>query len=49
MIKRQMYGRAGFDLLRKRVIMHPAKPGSQNSRQSLKTTRRRPRDLPDTI
>jgi transposase len=24
MIKRQMYGRAGFDLLRKRVIMHPA-------------------------
>jgi len=26
MIKRQMYGRAGFDLLRKRVIMHPALP-----------------------
>jgi len=24
MIKRQMYGRAGFDLLRKRVILHPA-------------------------
>ena len=24
MIKRQMYGRAGFDLLRKRVIHHPA-------------------------
>jgi len=24
MIKRQMYGRAGFGLLRKRVIMHPA-------------------------
>jgi transposase len=23
MIKRQMYGRAGFDLLRKRVILHP--------------------------
>ena len=27
MIKRQMYGRAGFDLLRKRVILHPALPG----------------------
>jgi transposase len=24
MIKRQMYGRAGFTLLRKRVILHPA-------------------------
>jgi transposase len=24
MIKRQMYGRAGFDLLRKRIIFHPA-------------------------
>jgi transposase len=24
MIKRQMYGRAGFALLRKRVIFHPA-------------------------
>ena len=24
MIKRQMYGRAGFDLLRKRAILHPA-------------------------
>jgi len=24
MIKRQMYGRAGFDLLRKRVLLHPA-------------------------
>jgi transposase len=24
MIKRQMYGRAGFPLLRKRVIHHPA-------------------------
>jgi transposase len=23
MIKRQMYGRAGFPLLRKRVILHP--------------------------
>ena len=23
-IKRQMYGRAGFGLLRKRVILHPA-------------------------
>ena len=23
MIKRQMYGRAGFSLLRKRVILHP--------------------------
>jgi transposase len=23
MIKRQMYGRAGFALLRKRVILHP--------------------------
>jgi len=23
MLKRQMYGRAGFDLLRKRVILHP--------------------------
>jgi transposase len=23
MIKRQMYGRAGFGLLRKRVILHP--------------------------
>jgi transposase len=34
MIKRQMYGRAGFDLLRKRVILHPALPGPQNSRQS---------------
>lgn len=34
MIKRQMYGRADFDLLRKRVILHPALPGSQNSRQS---------------
>jgi transposase len=34
MIKRQMYGRAGFDLLRKRVILHPASPGSQNSRQN---------------
>jgi transposase len=34
MIKRQMYGRAGFDLLRKRVILHPALPRSQNSRQS---------------
>ena len=34
MIKRQMYGRAGFGLLRKRVILHPALPGSQNSRQS---------------
>ena len=33
-IKRQMYGRAGFDLLRKRVILHPALPGSQNSRKS---------------
>ena len=26
MIKRQMYGRAGFALLRKRVILHPALP-----------------------
>jgi transposase len=26
MIKRQMYGRAGFVLLRKRVILHPALP-----------------------
>jgi hypothetical protein len=26
MIKRQMYGRAGFDLLRKRVTLHPASP-----------------------
>jgi len=26
MIKRQMYGRADFDLLRKRVILHPALP-----------------------
>jgi transposase len=26
MIKRQMYGRASFDLLRKRVILHPALP-----------------------
>ena len=26
MIKRQMYGRAGFDLLRKRVTLHPALP-----------------------
>jgi transposase len=34
MIKRQMYGRAGFDLLRKRVILHPALPRSRNSRQS---------------
>ena len=34
MLKRQMYGRAGFDLLRKRVILHPALPRSQNSRQS---------------
>jgi len=34
MIKRQMYGRAGFDLLRKRVILHPALPGPQNWRQS---------------
>ena len=34
MIKRQMYGRAGFGLLRKRVILHPALPGSQNSRES---------------
>ncbi|HEY6313160.1 MAG TPA: ISL3 family transposase, partial [Streptosporangiaceae bacterium] len=34
MIKRQMYGRAGFDLLRKRVILHPALPESQNSRKS---------------
>jgi transposase len=34
MIKRQMYGRAGFDLLRKRVILHPALPRSQNSRKS---------------
>jgi transposase len=24
MLKRQMYGRAGFDLLRTRVILHPA-------------------------
>ncbi len=24
MIKRQMHGRAGFDLLRKRVILHPS-------------------------
>jgi len=24
MIKRQMFGRAGFALLRKRVILHPA-------------------------
>jgi transposase len=23
MIKRQMYGRAGFPLLRKRVLLHP--------------------------
>jgi transposase len=34
MIKRQMYGRAGFELLRKRVILHPALPAPQNSRQS---------------
>jgi transposase len=34
MIKRQMYGHARFDLLRKRVILHPALPRSQNSRQS---------------
>jgi hypothetical protein len=34
MIKRQMYGRAGFGLLRKRVILHPALPGPQNSRKS---------------
>ncbi len=34
MIKRQVYGRAGFDPLRKRVILHSALPGSQNSRQS---------------
>jgi transposase len=26
MLKRQMYGRAGFDLLRKRLILHPALP-----------------------
>ncbi len=26
MIKRQMYGQASFDLLRKRVILHPALP-----------------------
>ena len=36
MIKRQMYGRAGFGLLRKRVILHPALPGPQNSRKSQK-------------
>ncbi|HZR53873.1 MAG TPA: transposase [Streptosporangiaceae bacterium] len=30
MIKRQMYGRAGFALLRKRVILHPALPASQS-------------------
>src|SRR5205807_3612317 len=35
MIKRQMYGRAGFALLRRRVMLHPALPRSQNSRQSL--------------
>jgi hypothetical protein len=35
MIKRQMYGCAGFDLLRKRGILHPALPKSQNSRKSL--------------
>jgi transposase len=34
MLKRQMYGRASFALLRKRVILHPALPGPQNSRQS---------------
>ena len=39
MIKRQMYGRAGFGLLRKRVILHPALPGSQNSRKSLLNVR----------
>ena len=42
MIKRQMYGRAGFDLLRKRVILHPALPGSQNSRQSPLNPHERP-------
>jgi transposase len=26
MIKRQMYGRAGFALLRKRVLLHPGQP-----------------------
>jgi hypothetical protein len=46
MIKRQMYGRAGFDLLRKRVILHPALPRSQNSRQSLTVLVRRTADLP---
>ena len=34
MIKRQIYGRADFDMLRKRAILHSALPGSQNSRKS---------------
>jgi hypothetical protein len=34
MIKRQMYGRAGFALLRKRVILHPGSHRSRNPRQS---------------
>ena len=42
MIKRQMYGRAGFGLLRKRVILHPALPGSQNSRKSPLNPHERP-------
>jgi transposase len=42
MIKRQMYGRAGFVLLRKRVILHPALPGSQNSRKSPLNPHERP-------
>jgi hypothetical protein len=33
-IKRQLYGRAGFALLRRRAMMHPALPAPQNSRKS---------------
>jgi len=42
MIKRQMYGRAGFDLLRKRVILHPALPDHKIGGRAYEPVRRSP-------
>ncbi|MGH3235659.1 MAG: ISL3 family transposase [Streptosporangiaceae bacterium] len=48
MIKRQMYGRAGFDLLRKRVILHPALPGSHLAPPTERRSAMRWRHAPST-
>jgi hypothetical protein len=44
MIKRQMYGRAGFDLLRKRVTLHPALPDHKIRGRAPTSTRSAPKE-----